>query len=151
MRTMGRYVSCLFTISDYITCGLHLKDTAVPGSHLPEVDGCPAVPLPVPCCASSASCEDAAREEPKGSPKTWAEELEGAAASAVDDKDGFAAGDANARMLASGITATAELARSVSRSSSCRRPCQYSWKSVIRSRDTSSSSPVSPPPGRQHL
>lgn len=51
-----------------------------------------------------------------------------------------------ARLLASGFRATAELDRSMARSSSCRSPCQCSWNRVIRSREMSSSSSLSPPP-----
>lgn len=49
-------------------------------------------------------------------------------------------------LLIGGVIATAELERSVARSRSWRRPCQYSWNRVMRSSEISSSSPVVPPP-----
>ena len=81
-------------------------------------------------------------------------EAEGAAESRADKEEEEATGEeeelafeeVNALLLASGTAATAEFARRVSRSSSCSRPCQYSWYKVMRSRDMSNSSPVSPPP-----
>lgn len=49
------------------------------------------------------------------------------------------------------LRATAELDRSVARSSSCSSPCQCSWNRVMRSREMSSSSSLSPPPANTAL
>jgi len=82
--------------------------------------------------------------------------LEGAAESRANEEEEEATGEeeesafeeGNALLLASGAAATAEFVRRVSRSSSCSRPCQYSWYRVMRSSDMSNSSPVSPPPAQ---
>lgn len=87
-------------------------------------------------------------------------EAEGAAAESsgneeeeesVGEEEELPLEEVNVLLLASGAGATAEFARRVPRSSSCSRPCQYSWYKVMRSRDMSSSSPVSPPPAQPVL
>ena len=114
------------------------------------------------CGGSSCACSSAVEEGPGEEGEGEGDEEANEAKDDDDDddedeearvaEDGVEEGGACAvlgpkgRILASGTTATAEFAWRVARSSSCSRPCQNSWYTLILRRDTSSSWWVSPPP-----